>query len=205
MRPSTLLLLLVLVAPPPVLRAQEGPSEHVDGFGGFPWGASRAELEARLGEPLQAETLETGFTVLAWTARFADTTVVALYGLVPEEGLVKGQYTLRWAEGDDCVALFRSFRSAFLLRYPLLVPEDRSYNELGSAFCPAVVEGRAGWMTQWDDPETGARARVVIEAGRTRVNAVVESAAFLAWIERTTPAGVGDGEGADGDGDAPGR
>lgn len=186
MRPSTLLVLLVLAAPA-AARAQDGPSERIDGFGRFPWGASRIELEDRLGDPLQAETLETGFTVLAWTAPFADTTVVALYGLLPDEGLVKGQYTLRWAEGDDCVALFRAFRSAFLLRYPLLVPEDRSYNELGAAFCPAVVQGRAGWMTQWDDEETGARARVVIEAGQTRVNAVVESAAFLAWIERTTP------------------
>jgi hypothetical protein len=189
-RRSTLLLLVVLTATPAPSLAQEGPSEHIDGFGGFPWGASRPELEARLGAPLQAETLETGFTVLAWPARFADTTVVALYGLVPDEGLVKGQYTLRWAEGDDCVALFRSFRSAFTLRFPLLVPEDRSYNELGSAFCDAVVEGRAGWITQWDDEDSGARARVVIDAGRTRVNAVVESAAFLAWLDRTTPAGT---------------
>lgn len=187
MRRSILVALLAMAAVPTGARSQDGPSEHIDAFGGFAWGSSRAELETRFGEPLQAETLETGFTVLAWTARFADTTVVALYGLLPGEGLVKGQYTLRWADGDDCVALFRSFRSAFLLRYPLLVPEDRSYNELGAAFCPAVVEGRAGWMTQWDDEATGARARVVIEAGQTRVNAVVESAAFLAWIERTTP------------------
>jgi hypothetical protein len=188
-RRSSLLLLLALAlaAAPAASRAQDGPSEQIDGFAGFPWGTARSELEARLGDPLQAETLETGFTVVAWTAPFADTTVVALYGLVPDEGLVKGQYTLGWSEGDDCVALFRSFRTAFMLRYPLLVPDDRSYNELGSAFCPAVVEGRAGWMTQWDDEETGARARVVIEAGRLRVNAVVESAAFLAWIERTAP------------------
>jgi len=191
-RRASLLLLLALAAYPAAARAQDGPSEHIDGFEGFPWGTPRSELEARFGDPLQEETLETGFTVLAWTTPFADTTVVVLFGLVPDEGLVKGQYTLRWSEGDDCLGLFQSFRSAFVIRYPLLVPEDRSYNELGAAFCPAVVEGRAGWMTQWDDEATGARARVVIEAGRLRVNAVVESAAFLAWLDRTAPAEPGD-------------
>jgi hypothetical protein len=176
---------LALAAATSTANGQEAASAHIESFGGFGWGTPRAELEARLGEPLRADTLETGFTVLAWADRHADTTVVALYGLSPEDGLVKGQYTLRFGPEDDCIALFRRFRSAFLLRYPLLVPEDRSFNESAGAFCPAVADGKAGWLTRWDDDETGARASVLIESGQTRVNAVVESAAFLEWLERT--------------------
>lgn len=183
---TILVLLLVLAAFPAGVAGQESATARIEGFGGFPWSTPRAELEDRLGAPLRSETLESGFTVLAWADRFADTTVVALFGLSPDDGLVKGQYTLRFGPEDDCIALFRRFRSAFLLRFPLLVPDDRSFNDSGAAFCPAVAEGAAGWLTRWEDESTGARASVLIEAGQTRVNAVIESAEFLDWLQRTS-------------------
>ncbi len=173
--------------------AQDAATAHVVGFAGLAWGVREAEVVETLGVPLRADTLEVGITVLAYPGTFADTSVVALYAFTPAEGLVKGQYTLRFGPEDDCVALFRRFRGRLLLAYPLIVPEDRSFNDSGAGFCSSVVAGTAGWLTTWEDEDTGARASVSIEAGQARVNAVFESAAFRSWLARQAPANPQDG------------
>ena len=76
-------------------------------------------------------------------------------------------------------------RNFLLLKYPMIVPVDRSRNDSSKGFCDAVPDGDAAWITTWEDTQTGAQALVSIEAGRPRLDVVFESAGFIAWVEDT--------------------
>lgn len=181
-RPA-LYLLAFLVCLPLAGAAQEGVSLRIDGFEGFAWGTVDTAVIARFGAPVQADTLEQGVVVLAFPAEIIDTASIALFAFLPGQGLVKGQHSISFAPSDDCVGLFQALRRYLLLKYPMIVPEDRSRNDSNKSFCDSVVDGDAAWIASWADAETGAQALVSIEAGRPRVDVVFESAAFLSWIE----------------------
>lgn len=178
---SWLIALLILL--PATAGAQQGVSLRIDQFDGFPWGATDAEVLDRLGEPVQADTLEGGVVVLAFLGTIDNTASVAMFAFLPGQGLVKGQHSIAFDASQDCVALFRAMRNYLLLKYPMIVPVDRSRNDSGKGFCEAVIDGDAAWISTWEDAQTGAQAMVSIEAGRPRLNVVFESAAFIAWVE----------------------
>lgn len=181
-RPALFLLAFVFCLPL-VGFAQEGISLRIDGFEGFAWGTPDTAVIERFGAPVQTDTLEQGVVVLAFAAEIIDTASVALFAFLPGQGLVKGQHSISFAPSDDCVGLFQALRRYLLLKYPMIVPEDRSRNDSNKSFCNSVLDGDAAWIATWKDAENGSQALVSIEAGRPRVDVVFESAEFLAWIE----------------------
>ena len=178
---SWLIALLILL--PATAGAQQGVSLRIDQFDGFPWGSTEEEVLDRVGEPVQADTLEGGVVVLAFLGTIEDTASIAMFAFLPGQGLVKGQHSIAFDASEDCVALFRVMRNHLLLKYPMIVPVDRSRNDSSKGFCAAVVDGDAAWISTWEDPQTGAQAMVSIEAGRPRLNVVFESAGFISWVE----------------------
>jgi hypothetical protein len=180
------LAILSVAISPLAARAQSGVSLSIDEFNGFPWGTPASEIYARLGAPEQADTLNGGMMVLAYRDTLEESATVAMYAILAEEGLVKGQYSVRFDQLDaagGCESQFVRLRKYLLLKYPMIVPEDRSRNDSPKAFCEAVLDGDAAWISTWIDPGTGARAMVVIDAGKPRLNVVFESARFLDWVE----------------------
>ncbi|MCL7980168.1 MAG: hypothetical protein M8865_09735 [marine benthic group bacterium] len=180
------LAIVAAAAAPPVVVAQGEVSMSVDEFNGFAWGTPAPELYARLGAPLQADTLPGEMVVLAYRDSLEGSASVAMYAMLGEVGLVKGQHSIPFDEMEStggCEAQFVRLRKHLLLKYPMIVPEDRSRNNSPKAFCEAVLDGDAAWISTWLDPVSGARAMVVIDAGQPRLNVVFESAEFLAWVE----------------------
>jgi hypothetical protein len=170
---------------PRVLTAQNPVSMSVDEFNGFAWGTPTPALYERLGAPAQADTLDGGMVVLAYRDSLEGSASVAMYAILGEEGLVKGQHSIPFDELESaggCEAQFVKLRKYLLLKYPMIVPEDRSRNDSPKAFCEAVLDGDAAWISTWLDPATGARAMVVIDAGQPRLSVVFESARFLEWV-----------------------
>jgi hypothetical protein len=178
---SPLIALLILL--PATAGAQQGASLRIDGFEGFPWGTTEDVILDSLGTPVQADTLSGDVVVLAFLSAIDDTASIAMFAFFPGQGLVKGQHSILFDASIDCVALFRDMRHYLLLKYPMIVPVDRSRNDSSKGFCDAVPDGDAAWITSWEDSRTGARALVSIEAGRPRLNVVFESAEFIAWLE----------------------
>jgi hypothetical protein len=178
---SPLIALLILL--PATAGAQQGASLRIDGFEGFPWGTTEDVILDSLGTPVQADTLSGDVVVLAFLSAIDDTASIAMFAFFPGQGLVKGQHSILFDASIDCVALFRDMRHYLLLKYPMIVPVDRSRNDSSKGFCDAVPDGDAAWITSWEDSRTGARALVSIEAGRPRLNVVFESAEFIAWVE----------------------
>jgi hypothetical protein len=186
-------LIALLICLPVTAGAQQGVSLWIDGFDGFPWGTTEEKILDRLGEPVQADTLEGGVVVLGFLSTIVDTASVAMFAFLPGEGLVKGQHSISFdASSEACVLLFRTMRNHLLLKYPMIIPVDRSRNDSGKGFCAAVVDGDAAWISTWEDLETGAQAIVSIEAGRPRLNVVFESARFVAWVNNQQPPSVPD-------------
>jgi len=182
-RPVSWMLALAICLPVSA-GAQQGASLRIDAFDGFPWGTTEEEILDRLGEPVQADTLEENVVVFGFLSTIVDTASIAMFAFLPGEGLVKGQHSITFdASSEDCVALFRAMRNHLLLKYPMIVPVDRSRNDSGKGFCSAVADGDAAWLSTWEDPETGAQATVSIEAGRPRLNVIFESARFIAWVK----------------------
>lgn len=183
----TALAMLVHVLSPPTADAQERVSMTVDGFNGFRWGAPASEIFESLGEPARTDTLDGGMLVVAYRDSLEQFASVAMYAILADEGLVKGQHSIPFDEltnAGECEAGFIRLRNYLLLKYPMIVPEDRSRNDSSKAFCEGVLDGDAAWISTWTDSATGARAMVVIDAGQPRLNVVFESARFLEWVEQ---------------------
>lgn len=167
------------------LSAQQGVSMSVDGFDGFAWGASEADIEARLGEPAVVDSLNNGILVLAYRVDLLGEPSVAYYALLGEEGLVKGQYLvkLKLDEGD-CEGQYRVYRDYVTLTYPLIPPVENYDYPFTEDFCTALENGRGTWANQWADPENGAFVTVIVQEGTDEVKLIYESAAFLNLIEQ---------------------
>ena len=125
------LLIALLILLPATSGAQQGASLRIDGFEGFPWGTTEDVILDSLGTPVQADTLSGDVVVLAFLSAIDDTASI------------------------DCVALFRDMRHYLLLKYPMIVPVDRSRNDSSKGFCDAVPDGDAAWITSWEDSRTG--------------------------------------------------
>ena len=173
----------LLILLPATAGAQQSVSLRIDEFGGFSWGTAQEVILDSLGEPVQADTIDDDIVVLAFESTIDDTASIAMFAFFPGQGLVKGQHSIAFDASVDCVALFREMRHFLLLKYPMIVPVDRSRNDSSKGFCDAVAEGDAAWISSWEDSQTGARALVSIEAGHPRLNVVFESAEFIAWVE----------------------
>ncbi len=184
---STTLALLVHVVSPLAAGAQERVAMTVDGFNGFRWGTPASAIFESLGEPARTDTLDGGMLVVAYRDSLEQSAAVAMYAILAGDGLVKGQHSISFDElssTDECEAGFIRLRNYLLLKYPMIVPEDRSRNDSSKAFCEAVLDGDAAWISTWTDGTTGSRAMVVIDAGQPRLNVVFESARFLEWVEQ---------------------
>ena len=187
--PATLTMLLHVLSPQAAV-AQERVSMTVDGFNGFRWGTPASAIFESLGEPARTDTLDGGMLVVAYLDSLGQSASVAMYAILADEGLVKGQHSISFEElssTGECEAQFIRLRNYLLLKYPMIVPEDRSRNDSSKAFCEAVLDGDAAWISTWTDATTGARAMVVIDAGQPRLNVVFESARFVEWVERREP------------------
>ena len=184
--PTTLVVLVQLLSSQTAV-AQNRVSMTVDGFNGFPWGTPASKIYESLGEPARTDTLDGGMVVVAYRDSLEQSAAVAMYAILAGEGLVKGQHSISFQElssTGECEAEFIRLRNYLLLKYPMIVPEDRSRNDSSKAFCEAVLDGDAAWISTWTDSATGARAMVVIDAGQPRLNVVFESARFLEWVEQ---------------------
>lgn len=183
--PTTLAIVAQLLSAPAV-DAQQRVSMTVDEFNGFPWGTPASGIYEALGEPAHTDTLDGDMLVVAYRDSLEQTESVAMYAVLLGEGLVKGQHSISFEElssTGECEERFIRLRQYLLLKYPMIVPEDRSWNNSTKAFCEAVLDGDAAWISTWNDSTTGARAMVVIDAGQPRLNVVFESARFIEWVE----------------------
>ena len=118
--PALLILLPLLPFP---ADAQEGVSLHVDEFRGYAWGTPMSEIIDSLGDAARVDTLEEGMIVLVYPDTYADAEAIAMYALLGDEGLVKGQQIIPFDENGNGEAEFSRLRSHGLLKYPMIVPE----------------------------------------------------------------------------------
>jgi hypothetical protein len=183
-----ILAVLLLLPTGSGLRAQQRASRSIDGFNGIPWGATDSIIREVCGEPAQVDSLDSGIVVLAYREDLLGEPAVALYALLGENGMVKGQHVAKLRLDDgDCEGQYRAYRDYVTLAYPLLVPVENYDYPFTEDFCTALKKGEGEWTNQWTDPTNGAVITVVVQRGSDEVLLVYESATFLGWLEPAPP------------------
>ncbi|MDP2483849.1 MAG: hypothetical protein Q8W45_11230 [Candidatus Palauibacterales bacterium] len=166
------------------LFAQRHASTSIDGFGGVPWGASSEDIVAKFGEPAQVDSLENGIVVLAYREDFLGEPAVAMFALLGDEGMIKGQHTLKLhLEEGDCEAQYRLYRDYVTLSYPLIPPVENYDYPFTEDFCTALQNRRGEWANQWVDRSNGSVVTVIVPRGTDEVRLIYESATFLSWLD----------------------
>jgi len=179
-----ILVLLLLLPTGSGLRAQQHASRSIDGFNGVPWGATEADIRGVYGKPAQVDSLDNGLVVLAYREDLIGEPAVALYALLGESGMVKGQHIAKLRLDDgDCEGQYRAYRDHVTLAYPLIVPVENYDYPFTEDFCTALKKGEGEWVNQWTDSSNGAVTTVVVKRGSDEVLLVYESATFLNWLE----------------------
>jgi len=181
---ATILAFLLLLPRGSELCGQQHASRSIEGFNDIPWGASEAAIRGAYGEPAKVDSLESGIVVLGYRENLLGKPAVALYALLGDKGMVKGQHIakLRLDEGD-CEGQYRAYRDHVTLAYPLIVPVENYDYPFTEDFCTALKQREGEWANQWTDPGNGAVITVVVTRGSDEVLLVYESAAFLNWLE----------------------
>jgi hypothetical protein len=162
-------------------RPTVAPATGAPGITGFmevPFGATREQVIARLGPPMEVSWHELG-TSLVYPARtlFDETTEPNLV-VHPREGLVQGNYVVRVDDFErHCESVYRQFAEAVIARYPGIKPEQKRRQDGAGSFCQAVLEGRASALTKLRDPANGATVRVFLKPGRPFIDVIYDSAA----------------------------
>ena len=172
------------------LTAQAGVSTSIDGFNGLSWGASAEDIAAKFGEPAKVDTLDSEIVVLGYREDLLGEPAVALYAILPGQGLVKGQHMVKLKlEEGDCEAQYRVYRDHVTLTYPLIRPVENYDYPFTEDFCTALQNQRGEWANQWEDPRNGAVITVIVQKGTDEVKLIYESAIFLNWLAPEVPEG----------------
>ena len=172
------------------LTAQAGVSTSIDGFNGMSWGASAEDIAAKFGEPAKVDTLDSEIVVLGYREDLLGEPAVALYAILPGQGLVKGQHMVKLKlEEGDCEAQYRVYRDHVTLTYPLIRPVENYDYPFTEDFCTALQNQRGEWANQWEDPRNGAVITVIVQKGTDEVKLIYESATFLDWLAPEAPEG----------------
>ncbi len=172
------------------LTAQAGVSTSIDGFNGMSWGASAEDIAAKFGEPAKVDTLDSEIVVLGYREDLLGEPAVALYAILPGQGLVKGQHMVKLKlEEGDCEAQYRVYRDHVTLTYPLIRPVENYDYPFTEDFCTALQNQRGEWANQWEDPRNGAVITVIVQKGTDEVKLIYESATFLNWLAPEEPEG----------------
>ncbi len=172
------------------LQAQAGVSTSIDGFNGMSWGASAEEIEAKFGEPAQVDTLDNEIVVLGYREDLLGEPAVALYAILGDQGLIKGQHIVKMKlEEGNCEAQYRVYRDHVTLTYPLIRPVENYDYPFTEDFCTALQNQRGEWANQWADPRNGAVITVIVQKGTDEVKLIYESSTFLNWLAPEAPEG----------------
>ncbi len=170
--------------------AQAGVSTSIDGFNGLSWGASAEDIAAKFGEPAKVDTLDSEIVVLGYSEDLLGEPAVALYAILPGQGLVKGQHMVKLKlEEGDCEAQYRVYRDHVTLTYPLIRPVENYDYPFTEDFCTALQNQRGEWANQWEDPRNGAVITVIVQKGTDEVKLIYESATFIHWLAPEAPEG----------------
>jgi hypothetical protein len=172
------------------LQAQAGVSTSIDGFNGVSWGTSAEDIEAKFGEPAQVDTLDNEIVVLGYREDLLGEPAVALYAILGDQGLIKGQHIVKMKlEEGNCEAQYRVYRDHVTLTYPLIRPVENYDYPFTEDFCTALQNQRGEWANQWADPRNGAVITVIVQKGTDEVKLIYESATFLNWLGPEAPEG----------------
>ena len=170
------------------LVAQGRVSTSIDGFHDMAWGSSDSTIQAKLGEPAHVDSLENGIVVLAYREDLLGEPAVALFAMLGDHGLIKGQHVVKLKlEEGDCEAQYRVYRDYVTLTYPLIAPVENYDYPFTADFCTALQEEHGWWANQWTDPSNGSVVTVVVEEGTDEVKLIYESATFLDWLHAQAP------------------
>lgn len=177
--------------------AQQRPSTTITSFRGLDWGSEAEAVLAAFGEPEEDAILDGGLRMLAFRDSLVGRPSVVLFGILPEDGLVKGQEVVNALEGQECVDQIRGIHTFVDLQYPLIRPSEEARNSTSSMICEAVKLGSGYWHRQWVDESTGSVISVRLDAGSTQITLVYESLRFREWVGAPLETVPDEGEGVD--------
>ncbi len=161
--------------------AQQRPSTTITSFRGLEWGSAVDTVLATFGDP-EEDTILDGLRMLAFRDSLVGQPSVVLFGILPDDGLVKGQEVVNALEGQECVDQIRGIQRFVDLQYPLIHPTEEARNNTSSAICEAAKLGHAHWHRQWADTATGSVISVRLDAGSTQISMTYESRRFREWV-----------------------
>lgn len=162
--------------------AQQSPSATIESFRGLPWGSDAEAILEAFGEPEEDTILEGGLRMLTFRDSLVGRSSLVLFGILPDQGLVKGQEVVIALEEQACVEQIRKIHTFVDLQYPLIRPTEEARNNTGGMICEAVKQGSGHWHRQWIDQVTGSVISVRLDSGSTQINLIYESRQFREWI-----------------------
>lgn len=164
------------------VQAQQRPSTTIDSFRDMAWGSDGTMILDAFGEPEQDEILDGGLRMLAFRDSLAGRPSVVLFGILPEDGLVKGQEIVTALEGKECIDQIRAIHTFVDLQYPLIRPTEQARNNTADMICEAVKRGSGYWHRQWIDESTGSVISVRLDSGSSQIILIYESLRFREWV-----------------------
>jgi hypothetical protein len=162
--------------------AQQHPSSSIESFRGFAWGIDAQAVMDALGEPEQDTILDGGLRMLAFRDSLVGRPSVMLFGVLPEDGLVKGEELITALEGQKCIDQIRKIHNSVDLQYPLIRPTEEARNNTAGLICEAAKRGQGFWHRQWIDESTGSVISVRLDSGSRQVSLIFESLQFRVWV-----------------------
>jgi hypothetical protein len=192
---------VLLLGLPSALAAQEtvrpadaaaaiGASAEVSSFRGISFGASAEEVRQVFGDPVEERRLENGLQILAYRGELVGRPSLIFFGLLDDDGLVKGDEVVDLAGEEECIEQVRDIHHRIDLRYPLIHPAEQARNNSPDPICAAAPAGQAYWHRQWRDESTGAVITVSVASGSDEIDVIYESRAFREWAAQS---GAGTG------------
>ncbi|TFG65577.1 MAG: hypothetical protein E4H28_03925 [Gemmatimonadales bacterium] len=162
--------------------AQEAPSTTISSFRGLNWGIDAEVVLEALGEPEEDVVLDGGLRMLAFRDSLVGRPSVVLFGILPDDGLVKGQEVVNALEGRECIDQVRRIHTFVDLQYPLIRPTEQAKNNTAGMICEAGKQGSGYWYRQWIDESTGSVISVRLESGSDQISLTYESLRFREWV-----------------------
>ena len=178
--------------------AQQRASATIESFRGLAWGSSAEVVLDAFGEPEQDEILDGGLRMLAFRDSLVGRPSVLLFGILPENVLVKGQEVVTALEGQECIDQIRAIHTFVDLQYPLIRPTEEARNSTPDMICEAAKRGSGYWHRQWIDESNGSVISVRMDAGSSQINLIYESLRFREWIGAAVEVVPDESEAAEG-------
>ena len=181
-RVTVAFLMTLLLVPSAV--AQQRASLTIEGYRDLTWGTAAEAVLETFGEPEEDAVLDGGLRMLAFRDSLVGQPSVVLFGVLPEDGLVKGQEVVNAREGQECIDQVRRIHRFVDLQYPLIQPTESAKSNAAGMICEAVKQGSGYWYRQWIDESTGSVISVRLESGSDQINLIYESLRFREWVGR---------------------